>query len=47
MSNPPLIRRITDITPVEDSIRHAHREALDPLRVEQCKECPKLSLIHI
>lgn len=41
MSNPPLIRRITDITPVEDSIRNGHREALDPLRVEQCKECPK------
>ncbi|QVN20381.1 T6SS phospholipase effector Tle1-like catalytic domain-containing protein [Burkholderia pyrrocinia] len=41
MSNPPIIRRITDITPVEDAIRSAHREALDPMLIEQCKECPK------
>ncbi|WP_176041612.1 T6SS phospholipase effector Tle1-like catalytic domain-containing protein [Burkholderia stabilis] len=41
MSNPPLIRRITDLTSVEDAIRTGHREALDPVRVEQCKECPK------
>jgi len=41
MSNPPLIRRITDLTVVENAIRSAQREALDPLLIEQCKECPK------
>ncbi|HDR9497737.1 TPA: DUF2235 domain-containing protein [Burkholderia cepacia] len=41
MSNPPIVRRISDLTPAEDAIRSAQREILDPLLIEQCKECPK------
>lgn len=41
MSNAPVIRRITDLTPVDNAIRNANREALDPMLIEACKECPK------
>lgn len=41
MSNAPIIRRITDLTPADDAIRNANREALDPMLIEACKECPK------
>jgi hypothetical protein len=41
MSNAPIVRRITDLTPAENSTRHDSREALDPMTIEHCKECPK------
>ncbi|MBB3261151.1 uncharacterized protein (DUF2235 family) [Paraburkholderia bannensis] len=41
MSNAPIIRRITDLTPAEHGTRHDNREALDSANVEKCKVCPK------
>lgn len=41
MSNAPAIRRITDLTPADNATRNQHREALDPMQIEACKECPK------
>ncbi|MBN3851850.1 DUF2235 domain-containing protein [Paraburkholderia sp. Ac-20340] len=41
MSNAPIIRRITDLTPRDSQTRNKQREALDSSDKDNCKVCPK------